>query len=185
MITRALRRANSGFRIGFLLRALALLSLYIPYLVHAEQEYQYKYAQLYPHAHDVTFLKAYSFACVFIPRDDCRSRPRPSTPRSRPSYGRRTDSEIAAKRAKKNRPAGRFFLQPRLPYKETRLTVSDVHSDFEAETQISCCRCSPCHDYLLVVLRGFINSLRLRPYKTSASGWIMHPLPGLSHERIP
>ena len=109
MITRALRRANSGFRIGFLLRALALLSLYIPYLVQAEQEYQYKYAQLYPHAHDVTFLKAYSFACVFIPRDDCRTRPLPSIPRSRPSYGRRADSEIAAKRAKKIDPKVDFF----------------------------------------------------------------------------
>ncbi len=44
-----------------------------------------------------------------------------------------------------------IFLQPGLLYRATELTVGDVHSDFEAETQISCCRCSPCHVYLLVM----------------------------------
>jgi hypothetical protein len=144
MTTRDSRCKNSGFRIGFLLRALALLSSHIPYLVHAENQYQQKYAQLDPHAHDVTFLKAYSFACVFIPRDDCRTRPLPSIPRSRPSYGRRADSEIAAKRAKK--------IDPKVDFFATGVAVQGNRiNGFEAETQISCCRCSPCHDYLLVM----------------------------------
>jgi len=44
-----------------LLPALALFSLHIPYLVHAEKQYQCKDSQLNPHAHGCTFLKAYKY----------------------------------------------------------------------------------------------------------------------------
>ena len=52
--------------------------------------------------------------------------------------------------------------QPELQYNLTKLTVSDVHRDFEAETQISCCWCGPCHGYLLVGFQGgyFLQSHR-------------------------
>jgi len=109
MITRALRRKNSEFRIGFLLRALALLSFDIPYLVQAKQQYQHKYAQLYPHAHDFTFLKAYKSPRVFIPCDRCGSGPRPSIPRTRTRHERQTNTENGAKRAKKIDPQVDFF----------------------------------------------------------------------------
>ena len=109
MIARAVRRKNSGFRIGFLLRALALLSLDIPYLVQAKQQYQHKYAQLYPHAHDFTFLKAYKLPRVFIPCDHCRTGPRRPTLPTRTRRERQTDSANAAKRAKKIDPQVDFF----------------------------------------------------------------------------
>lgn len=168
-----------------MLRALALLSLYIPYLVQAKQQYQHKYAQLYPHAHDSTFLKAYKSPRVFIPCDYCRTCPRRPDPTDAGKARAPNRFRKCCKKSKKKSTRRSIFLQPRLLYGVTRLTVSDVHRDFEAETQISRCRCSPCHDYLLVVLRGVINSLYLRLHKTADSGWIMHPRPGLSHERIP
>ena len=141
-----------------MLRTLALLSPYIPYLVQTKKQHQHKNPQLDPHAHDFTFLKAYKSPRVFIPSDHCKSGPRPSIPRTRTRHERQTVSENAAKRAKKIDPKV-DFLQPRLLYRVTRLAVSDVHGDFEAETQISRCWCSPCHDYLLVVLRGLSTRL--------------------------
>ena len=115
MIARAVRRKNSGFRIGFLLRALALLSLDIPYLVQAKKQYKHKYAQLYPHAHDFTFLKAYKSSRVFIPSDRCRSGPRPSIPRTRTKHERQTGAENAAKRAKK--------IDPQVDFSATEVAV--------------------------------------------------------------
>ncbi len=98
-----------------MLRALALLPFYIPYLVHAEKQHQHKQAQLYPHAHDFTFLKAYKSSRVFIPSDRCRSGPRPSIPRTRTKHERQTGAENAAKRAKK--------IDPQVDFSATEVAV--------------------------------------------------------------
>jgi hypothetical protein len=152
--------------------------------VQAKQQYKHKYAQLYPHAHDFTFLKAYKTPGFFVRSGRCKSTPWRLTLHSRPRFERQTDLKMLQKEQKKSTRRSNF-LQPRLRYRVTGLTVSDVHSDFETETQISRCWCSPCHDYLLVVLRGVINSLYLRLHKAASSGRIMRSRPGLSHERIP
>jgi hypothetical protein len=72
--------------------------------VQAKQQYQYKYAQLYPHAHDFTFLKAYKSPRFFIPCDHGRTGPRRRTLPTRTRRERKTDSSHAAKRAKKIDP---------------------------------------------------------------------------------
>ena len=139
-----------------------LLPFYIPYLVHAEKQYQHKYAQLYPQAHDLTSLQTCKTTGVFYSARRPKMRLASDHPAHLKQSRATSKSGKCCKKSKKNRPAGRFFLQPKLQYSVTELTVGDVHCDFEAETQVGCCRCSPSHDHLLVVLRGFINSLYLR-----------------------
>ena len=60
---------------------------------------------------------------------------------------------LATKFAKKDGHKGRLLnLVSRPAYRRPanrELTVSDVHRDFEAETQVSRCRGGPCHVDLL------------------------------------
>lgn len=149
--------------------------------MHAEKQYQCKDSQLNPHAHGCTFLKAYKYYTSTYAQPGSAWRPE--------IYHQVVQvlSDNAAKNAKKNRPEDRFFFwQPRLPYKITELTVSDVHSDFETETQISCCRCGPGHDYLQLVFRGgYQLATPAALYNAASTERIMHLLGGLIHGRIP
>jgi hypothetical protein len=102
-------RKKSGLRIGFLLRALALLSFHIPYLVHAEKQYQHKYTQLYPHAHRFTFLKTYSTTGFFQAVRPLQMQVS-SIDSARLNQTQATNQfPKCCKKSKKNRPAGRFF----------------------------------------------------------------------------
>lgn len=92
-----------------MLRALALLSLYIPYLVQSKKQHQRKYAQLDPHAHDFTFLKAYKTPGFFVRSGRCKSTPWRLTLHSRPRFERQTDLKMLQKEQKKIDPKVDFF----------------------------------------------------------------------------